>query len=77
MKSMSLTEFIREKGDAAVAEMVGVTARTAADWRRQQRKPHPKYIPALLAAGRGSLTLESLYRVESANESVGCRCDVR
>jgi transcriptional regulator with XRE-family HTH domain len=71
MNTVSLSEFIREKGDAVVAEALGVTARTTADWRRGQRRPHPKYIKALLAIGGGALTLDSLYCGRSVGHPAG------
>lgn len=61
MNTMTLREFIEDRGDEAVARAVGVKARTTADWRRGQRKPLPKYIPQLLEVGRGVLTTESIY----------------
>jgi len=51
MSKMTLSDFIRQKGDGAVAGACGVKPRTAADWRRGDRVPLAKYHRALLDLG--------------------------
>lgn len=47
---ITIHRFIQKHGDERVAEICGVTVRTAADWRRGDRPVHPKYLAALLAS---------------------------
>jgi hypothetical protein len=58
---MDLPAFIEDLGDAEAAKLFGVKERTAASWRRQERKPRPTQIPKIIKASKGTLSYETIY----------------
>jgi len=62
----SLAEYILRIGDEAAAELFGVKPRTVAAWRRGERIPRPAQAKRIVAAARGELSYESIYRSPQA-----------
>lgn len=61
---MTLSQYIREIGDGKAGEIFGVSERTAASWRRGERRPRPEAARRIVAASNGLLTLDVIYAGE-------------
>lgn len=58
---MDLSTYIEQIGDERAAKLFDVSVRTAASWRRRERKPRPKQVPKIIKATKGELSYESIY----------------
>ena len=58
---MTLAEYIKQFGDLDAAKLFGVKERTAASWRRGERRPRPEVAASIVAATGGEVTLDGIY----------------
>jgi hypothetical protein len=62
---ISLVEFIEKAGDKQAADLFGVEERTAASWRRMERKPRDRQAQIIVTKTRnhklGSVTYAGIY----------------
>lgn len=58
---MNLDQFIEEIGDDAAAKLFDVKPRTAASWRRGERKPRPEKAREIVKTLKGRVPLEGIY----------------
>jgi DNA-binding transcriptional regulator YdaS (Cro superfamily) len=58
---MRLNKYIEAIGDAAAAELFGVKERTAASWRRGERRPRPEQAAVIVEASRGKVSYAEIY----------------
>jgi DNA-binding transcriptional regulator YdaS (Cro superfamily) len=60
---MLLSDFIKQLGDEAAAELFGVKPRTAQSWRLGERFPRPKQAREVVERTKGEVSLEEVYAV--------------
>lgn len=58
---MDLTTYIEKIGDPAAAKLFSVSERTAASWRRRERRPRPQKVPEIIEKSGHQITYESIY----------------
>jgi len=64
---MRLSDYVKQIGDEAAAELFEVKVRTAASWRRRERIPSHKQ--ASIIVGRSPVTYEGIYGTTEATEA--------
>lgn len=58
---MTLVDFITERGDEAAASLFKVTVRTAASWRRKERRPKPAKAREIERTTGGLVSMQEVY----------------
>jgi hypothetical protein len=58
---MTLSDFIKSKGDEAAAELFEVPVRTVMSWRLQDRRPRPSTAHRIVEKTAGAVTLDGIY----------------
>lgn len=61
MYRMRLTEYIKQVGDEAAAQLFEVKIRTAASWRRRERMPRPEQARRIVE--RSPVTMDGIYEL--------------
>ena len=68
---ISLTEFIKKLGDKEAAKLFGVEERTAASWRRMERKPRDSQAKVIVDKTKnhklGPVTYTGIYAPKRAH----------
>ena len=59
--TMTLSEYIKHKGDAEAARILGIKIRTAASWRRGERMPRPEQARRIVSLTGGEVSLADIY----------------
>lgn len=57
----TLSDWIEDLGDAAAAELFGVTLRRVQSWRRGERLPRPGKAKDLIELSNGRLDYSGIY----------------
>ena len=66
---MHLREYIRTHGDEAAARLFEVKVRTAASWRRGERKPRHAQADRIIIVMLGCMTYADIYGPEPSESS--------
>jgi len=61
MTNFTLEQYILKYGDSAASQNLAITERSAAAYRRGERRPRPKDIPKLINLSRGELSFASFF----------------
>lgn len=68
IKFMTLSDYIKEVGDAEAGRLFGVGERTAASWRRGERRPRPEKAREIVVATGGKVSFSDCYAPSSVTQ---------
>jgi DNA-binding transcriptional regulator YdaS (Cro superfamily) len=63
---VTLSEFIRSKGNQAAADLFGVPVRTVIAWRYGARRPRPDKAQTIVERTDGAVSFPEIYGTEES-----------